>query len=74
MWKDQEKFTEITKFLRKLDGRKGSSLEEYACRIEYLIALNIEMQLIKDPSLNRAEFSSSLNTKGAKLYKNFIRE
>ena len=43
MWKDLEKFSEIVKFLRKLDGRKGSSIEEYACRIEYLIALNIEI-------------------------------
>ena len=48
MWKDQEKFTEIVKFLRKLDGRKGSFIEEYACRVEYLVALNIEMQLEKD--------------------------
>jgi hypothetical protein len=69
MWKDQEKFTEIVKFLRKLDGRKGSSIEEYACRIEYLVALNIEMQLEKDPSLNRADFLNALKSKGAKLYK-----
>lgn len=72
MWKDQEKFTEIAKFLRKLDGRKGSIIEEYACRIEYLIALNIQMQLAKDPSLNREDFHASLNTKGAKLYKNLM--
>ena len=69
MWKDLEKFSEIVKFLRKLDGRKGSSIEEYACRIEYLIALNIEMQISKDPNLNRTDFLAALNSKGAKLYK-----
>lgn len=68
MWKDLEKFNEIVKFLRKLDGRKGSSIEEYACRIEYLIALNIEMQLNKDSNLNRTDFLTALNSKGAKLY------
>ena len=67
MWKDQEKFTEIVKFLRKLDGRKGSFIEDYACRVEYLVALNIEMQLEKDPSLNRTDFLTALKTKGAKL-------
>ena len=68
MWKDLEKFNEIVKFLRKLDGRKGSSIEEYACRIEYLIALNIEIQLNKDSNLNRTDFLTALNSKGAKLY------
>lgn len=68
MWKDLEKFNEIVKFLRKLDGRKGSSIEEYACRIEYLIALNIEMQLNKDSNLNRTDFLTALNSKGARLY------
>jgi hypothetical protein len=68
MWKDLEKFNEIVKFLRKLDGRKGSTIEEYACRIEYLIALNIEMQLSKDSNLNRTDYLAALNSKGAKLY------
>jgi hypothetical protein len=70
MWKDLEKFYDIVKFLRKLDGRKGSFIEEYAMRLEYLIALNIEMQLERDPNLNKADFLSALNSKGAKHYKN----
>ena len=72
MWKDIEKFNEIAKFLRKLDGRKGSSLEDYACRIEYLIALNLEAQLSKDPTLNRFDFAAAFKTKGAQLYKEFL--
>ena len=69
MWKDLDKFIEIIKFLRKLDGRKGSFIEDYACRIEYLVALNIEMQLRDDPNLKRSDFSVILKSKGANLYK-----
>jgi hypothetical protein len=69
MWKDLDKFIEIIKFLRKLDGRKGSFIEDYACRIEYLVALNIEMQLLNDPNLNRNDFAVILKSKGANLYK-----
>jgi len=66
-----EQYTEIVKLLRKLDGRKKTYLEDYACLIEELIAMNITLQLRINPNTyDRKDAALELlKTKGALLWK-----
>jgi hypothetical protein len=50
-----EKYHQIIKFLRKLDGRKKTYLEDYACLIEDLIANNILLEMKLHPEKNEKE-------------------
>ena len=66
-----EQYTEIVSLLRKLDGRKKTYLEDYACLIEELIAMNITMQLKINPNKydKKDPVMELLKTKGALLWK-----
>lgn len=66
-----EKYLEIAKLLRKLDGRKKTYLEDYACLIEELIAINITLQLRINPNKydKKDEVLDLLKTRGALLWK-----
>ena len=66
-----EQYTEIVKLLRKLDGRKKTYLEDYACLIEELIAMNITLQLRINPNTydRKDAVLELLRTKGALLWK-----
>jgi hypothetical protein len=66
-----EQYTEIVKLLRKLDGRKKTYLEDYACLIEELIAMNITLQLRINPNTydRKDAVLELLKTKGALLWK-----
>jgi hypothetical protein len=66
-----DQYLEIVKLLRKLDGRKKTYLEEYACLIEELIAINITLQLRINPNMfdKKDETLDLLKTKGALLWK-----
>jgi hypothetical protein len=65
------KYTEIINFLRKMDGRKKTFLEDYACSIEELIAINILLELKKNPNIfdNKKDMLDMLKTKGALKFK-----
>jgi len=62
-----EKYIEIIKFLRKMDGRKKSFLEDYACSIEELVAANIYLESRVNPKkyAGNKEALNLLKTAGA---------
>jgi hypothetical protein len=66
-----EQYLEIVKLLRKLDGRKKTYLEDYACLIEELIAMNLTLQLRINPNKydKKDAVLDLLKTKGAVLWK-----
>jgi len=66
-----EKYLEIVKLLRKLDGRKKTYLEDYACLIEELIAENLTLQLRINPNAydKKDAVFELLKTRGAQLWK-----
>jgi hypothetical protein len=66
-----EQYLEIAKLLRKLDGRKKTYLEDYACLVEELIAINITLQLRINPNKydKKDEVMALLKTRGAMLWK-----
>ena len=54
-----------------MDGRKKTFLEDYACSIEELIAINILLELKKNPNIfdNKKDMLDMLKTKGALKFK-----
>jgi len=66
-----EKYIEVINFLRKMDGRKKTFLEDYACSVEELIAINILLELKKNHNKfdNKKGVLDMLKTRGALKFK-----